>query len=82
LAGIKRLRPRIAQRRIKLSLLRIDETAGLPLAVDETSRIVADSIRWRHHAVTLRNRRHLKSLHIGVEPNLGASNPLRVRSAE
>jgi len=77
--GIERLRRRIAQRRVKLSLLRIDETAGLPLASDETSRMIADSIRWRHHGLALRNRRQLKNLHIGVEPALG-TRLLRVRS--
>lgn len=81
LAGIKRLRPRIAQRRVRVSLLKIDETAGLPLSSGETDRIIADSIRWRHHAAALRNRRYLKSLHVSVEPVLAAGSTLRLRSS-
>lgn len=80
--GIARLRPRIAQRRIRVSLLKIDETAGLPLGSDITSRIIADSIRWRHDAIALRNRTQMKSLHIGIELGLGAHRTKRPGSSE
>jgi hypothetical protein len=76
LAGIQRLRPRLAQHRVKLTLLKIDETAGLPLGPGSTHRIIADSIRWRHDARTLRNRKLLKKLHVGLEA--GVANPRAV----
>ena len=80
--GIARLRPRIAQRRVRVSLLKIDETAGLPLGPDITSRIIADSIRWRHDAIALRNRTQMKSLHIGVDLGLGTNSKKRPWGSE
>jgi hypothetical protein len=81
LVGLERLRPRLAQHRVKVSLLKIDETTGLPLGPSEMHRIIADSIRWRHDALTLRNRKAMKRLHIGIETSAKA-HPEHSRGSE
>ncbi len=81
LAGIETMRRRLAQRRVRLTLLRIDGAAGLPTGPQPSSQIIADSIRWRLSGMALRTRLQMKRLRIEIEPITLPREPLRHRSS-
>lgn len=73
LDGIEALRRRIQQRRVRLSLLRINVSSGIGADQQPASRLIADAVRLRYTAEQLRNRQRLRRLGIAVErePNSG-----------
>ena len=80
-AGIETLQRRLAQKRVKLTLLQIDAAAGLPVGPQPLSQIIADSIRLRLSGIELRSRLQMKRLRIGIEPLAVPRQPMRHRSS-